>query len=168
MNAGNCEVNMPYPPIEVEARNLNYANLLMNDYAGRNSELMAITQYSYQYIITDERYKELSRSLECIAIVEMRHLQMLGKLILLLGGEPVYRSGGNNAEYWSGRYPSQNRCVIELLKENIAAETKTIQTYKLRISQIGDRKIQRILSRIIQDEEKHVSIFKNYLAALEK
>jgi len=45
---------------------------------------------------------------------------------------------------------------------------KAIQAYRLRITQINDRKVQRMLSRIIQDEEKHVMIFKNYLAAFEK
>lgn len=168
MTPGNCEVNLPYPPVEVERKNPNYANLLMNDYAGRISELTAITQYSYQHFITNDKYKDLSKSLECISIVEMHHLEFLGELILLLGGDPVFRSGENNGDYWSGRYPSQSKNVVQLLKDNIVAETKAIQSYRLRITQTNDRKIQRLLSRIIMDEEKHLMIFKNYLAAFEK
>ena len=44
----NFKINKPYPKIQVEKPNTYYANLLLNDYAGINSELTSITQYIFQ------------------------------------------------------------------------------------------------------------------------
>ena len=38
-------LDLPYPAIEAEGKNLSYANLLSIDYCGSVSELSAITQY---------------------------------------------------------------------------------------------------------------------------
>ncbi len=38
-------MDLPYPPIQVEERNLAYANLLSIDYCGAVSEMTAILQY---------------------------------------------------------------------------------------------------------------------------
>ena len=38
-------VDLPYPPVQVSARNPSYANLLGVDYCGSVSEMSAITQY---------------------------------------------------------------------------------------------------------------------------
>ncbi|HBA97944.1 MAG TPA: rubrerythrin family protein, partial [Lachnospiraceae bacterium] len=38
-------VDLPYPPIKAERKNLIYANILSIDYCGAVSELSAIAQY---------------------------------------------------------------------------------------------------------------------------
>lgn len=43
-----CQSDMPFPPIKVEKKNLEYATLLLDAFASSaDSEIQAITQYIY-------------------------------------------------------------------------------------------------------------------------
>ena len=80
-------VDYPYPETKVKAQNQMYANLLSNDYCGTTSEMSAITQY----INNENRLScakcPIAKSILGIAMAEMIHLQKLGQLIFLLGGD---------------------------------------------------------------------------------
>jgi bacterioferritin len=160
----DCELNLSYPPVEVTEKNCTYACLLLNDYAGKNGELTALTQYFYQYLITKYKYINFGETLECIAICEMRHMEMLGELIVQLGGNPLYRTVNNrNNQFWCGYNVSSTQDIIRFLKENIQAENIAIKNYEARICQINDSKIQKVLERIILDEKHHINIFSSYI-----
>ena len=90
------ESKIPYPKIEVETKNYSYANLLRKAYASETSEDTAIHLYLYQSLILQEKYKDISNILKKISVVEMKHLEILGKLVLLLGVKPVYSSPYKN------------------------------------------------------------------------
>ena len=156
----NCTLDLPYPQIKVERTNLNYAGLLSNDYAGNCSEMTAITQYFYQHLILHEKHEKIAETLECISIVEMHHLDMIGELIVKLGGDPLIRSTNCYGNvFWCGNniFPTKN--VRTLLEKNICAEKVAIRNYYTRILQIGDENIKKVLERIIKDEEYHVHLF---------
>ncbi len=160
----NCELNIAYPPVKTEGRNLRYAAILSQDFAGVVSEMTAITQYLYQHLIISSSNKELASALECIAVVEMHHLEMIGELITDLGGDPQFRvMGGKNRAYWSGRYPLYLQNPRRFLMENIKAEQQAIRTYRVNISQIDDMFVKKVLERIILDEENHIKIFEGFL-----
>ena len=82
--------NKPYPNINVKRRNTDHAKLLLHDYAGINGEDTAIHQYFYQSLIVPN--KNLSEDLKHISEVEMKHLDILGRLIELLGIKPILGS----------------------------------------------------------------------------
>jgi bacterioferritin len=55
----------------------------------REQELTAITQYmTHHYELEDAMYEKLGDRLKKIAIVEMKHAEMLAERILFLGGVP--------------------------------------------------------------------------------
>jgi len=167
MHPTDCVLDLPYPDVEASGKNIRYANLLLNDYAGPNSELTAITQYFYQYFIVKAKDYDLSQSLECISIVEMRHMEMLGELITLLGGDPLLRTySQGRTVYWRGNNISPEKNIQRFLTGNIEAEKKAIAAYRMRIRQIQDPKVQALLERIILDEEHHITLFEQYRAAL--
>lgn len=160
-----CTLDIPYPPVEVTAENAQYAKLLSRDYAGIASELTAIGQYVYQEIVVQDSDKELSSALECISQVEMHHMDILGNLIFLLGGDPrLGECARNRFIYWDGHYPVYSQNPTTVLREDIAAEQNAIATYKKRLTEIADPKIQKNIERIIMDEEEHLRIFKCLLA----
>lgn len=164
MEHHGCELDIPLPEIRVEKANPTYAQILLNDYAGKNGELSAITQYFYQYFITKYQYEDFAKDLECISISEMKHMEQLGQLIVLLGGNPLLRTinCGRNT-FWCGNNISSTQNIRKFLYENIKAEKIAIQNYRLHISQIQDCYVRAVLERIIKDEEHHISIFNNYL-----
>lgn len=159
-----CAPEPPLPPICVERKNPEYARLLLADYAGKAGELTASSQYIYQYFITYQSHPQLAEDLERISIAEMRHMERLGKLIVLLGGNPLLRTcpmGG--CKFWEGCYISSTQEVTKFLEENIRGEKAAIANYRQRIRQIQDQYIQAVLERIIQEEEAHIEIFQKYL-----
>lgn len=80
--------NLPYPDIKVEKENIEYAKFLSYPYAGLVSEDTATHLYMYQSFILGD---EIGNILEKIAIVEMKHLELLAKTINLLGLKPEYK-----------------------------------------------------------------------------
>ena len=96
-------LDLPYPPIQVQCRNQDYAAMLAFDYCGPVSELSAITQYinnENRLCLSD---CTLARTLLAIAMAEMMHLQKLGELIQLLGGEVSFAvtQPGGKREVWT-------------------------------------------------------------------
>lgn len=162
----DCELSTPYPPIRVSGKNQYFGALLTNDYSGIVSELSAVATYSFQQLIS--KNKALEETLRCISIVEMRHLTILGRLIALLGGIPRFAvQCGGKGIFWN----TQNICYESkpklFLRQNIAMEQASIDSYRLRLRQINDPHICVIIQRIILDEERHLALFSALLEALD-
>ena len=151
-----CQVNLPYPQLKVEKENKKYAAYLLEDYAGLASELTSITQYSFQNFVKFKTLPNLSKTLENIAKVEMRHLEILGKLIFLLGETPKY---AYDSKVWTGEAVDYNLDIKKMLESDITLEKKAIASYQKHITLINDKYIKDILKRIILDEEKHLECF---------
>ena len=153
-----CELAIPYPPLQIDGKNLYYASLLTNDYAGVVSEMSAVTGYVFQHLITANQ--KISDTIRCISHVEMRHLGFIGELINLLGGKPRFAVQlGCKSAFWNAQYISYETNPKYFLKENIANEKAAIENYYIRITQINDQSVQSVLSRIILDEENHIRLF---------
>lgn len=164
------KVNKPYPKIKVEEKNIAYAKLLLNDYAGIISEETAINQYIYQSFNTFIDNQLLSKSLSEIAKTEMIHLSLLGKTIRMLGVTPKFKyidKYTNNLICWNSSLIDYSTNTIEFLKKNILIEEKTINNYKNDIKIIKDKYIRKLIYRIIEDEKKHIECF-NELLNIEK
>lgn len=153
-----------YPPITVTEPNLQYAALLSGDFASVCSELTAVMQYNYQKWILARQNSRLGHALEQIAMVEMQHLDMLGQLIVLLGGTPQYLAlQKNRPAYWNGRMIFADTTLPAMLTRDIRNEEFTIENYRNQIKIIEDPCITAVLERIILDEEKHIQIFQSFL-----
>lgn len=140
---------MPYPEIEVEVENIRYAKLLMDAYAdGEKSELTAITQYMHHHLTIQN--KEIANVELCISLVEMKHLELLGDLIKMLGGNPKYRR--SNKAWWDGGQVSYGDSTEFKLKLDIDAEKAAIDGYRTLISEIEDKHVVKVLRRILEDE----------------
>lgn len=155
--------NKPYPKARVEKPNIEYAKLLLENYAGDISEETAIHLYMYQHMVASDEMEEYAKTMEQIGIVEMRHLNLLGKTIKLLGLKPVYATlyNDNFIKPWNSSNVNYTTDIKEMLEVNIKNETKAIENYEKRIIQIEDKYIRELLSRIIEDEKIHLKIFKN-------
>lgn len=152
-------VNKPYPRVKIECPNLFYASLLQDDYAAMKSEYTAVSQYVYAHILADDR--RIEKDFLGIAIVEMKHLEMLGDVILSLGGNPVFRSGCGNV--WNSNFVPYGCSTRSRLQLAIKGECEAIEQYRNHISRICNDDIRALLERIIEDEELHIKIFKRNL-----
>lgn len=160
----------PYPKIEVKGKNLFYAQLLSEDYAGMISEATAIYQYVYQKMVKFQSKVTFSDALLKIAIVEMKHLALLGETITLLGLTPKYQflDSCNHLVNWNSSFINYDTNISEMLKYNIRLEQNTILNYQRHIAMIDDFYVQRLLNRIIEDEVIHIQCFQTLLREYEK
>lgn len=152
--------DLPYPEPRVEGTNVEYANILLKDYSGRVSEFTAISLYSYQHFISDGQFEDYAEVIGGVSMAEMKHLELLGETIKLLGVKPIYiDSACPPGKLWTPGYVNFTILIKEMLVEDIKSEKKAIENYKYHISIIKDRYIRELLERIILDEELHVKLF---------
>ena len=157
--------DLPYPPIEAEERNTAYANLLSVDYCGAVSELSAITQYiNNENRLSCWKCPE-ARTLLGIAVAEMMHLQKLGELIFLLGGDVDYAARYQNGKncLWTPEYLTLPGHIDEMIQVDIEGERAAIKQYRMHISRMDDEHVNAVLARIIRDEEYHILLLQSLL-----
>lgn len=157
----------PYPVIEVSGPNPQYARMLQIDLASGHSEMTSITQYIYDSWRLDPRFANVAETLRRIAMVEMHHLDILGKLIVLLGGDPKYMAVQQRPQVWNGNMVTYSRQFAAMMRDNILAEQMAIDTYARQAEIIRDEHIAALLRRILQDEYIHIELFRQYLDAAE-
>lgn len=161
MNFPEIEISskLPYPEIEL-SKNIYDAKLLMNDYAGKVSETTATMQYMYQYYIVSQYNKNIAEVLKKIAIVEMRHHQLLGNTIVKLGGDPIISGLG---PFWNGSALSYTKQIGKMLLDDIESEETTIRNYTKTAMSVTEKSISDLIYRIILDEEIHIKALKSIL-----
>lgn len=157
----NFSTGSHYPEPKVECKNMNYANILLKDYAGVVSELTAVNLYIFQHIASDGKYKDYSKLIKGISIVEMKHLHLLGETIKLLGVKPAYTNSiCPCGQFWTGAYVNYTDRILEMISEDIRSEKQAIMNYEKDICLIHDKHIKKLLERIIEDEKVHLKLFK--------
>lgn len=152
--------DLPYPPMQVKQKNRRYAELLSMDYCGPVSELSAITQYINNENRLFQQSCPVARTLLGIAMAEMIHLQKLGELIGLLGGNVdfVAKQPGGRQKMWTPAYLAIPEQSIEMIRADIESEKGAIRQYVMHIKEINDECVNAVLARIIKDEEYHIML----------
>lgn len=157
--------DLPYPPIRIKEENRRYADLLGIDYCGSVSEMSAITQYINNENRLSQEQCSVAKTLLGIAMAEMMHLQKLGELIVLLGGDLDFtaRTCNGQGKMWTPAYLTIPPCAGKMLAADIEAEKAAIGQYEAHIRMIQDECVNAVLRRIILDEEYHIMLLKALL-----
>lgn len=154
----------PYPPIRVERPNPRYVQMLQSNFASARSELTSITQYTYHSLVLGRTSPDIASTLHRISITEMNHLDIFGRLILLLGGDPRYcaqRQGCPAA--WNGNMVTYHTSLCDAIQSDLSLEQTAVHTYQYQASVIEDCYVCAMLNRIILDEQLHIRIFRQIL-----
>ncbi len=161
-------MDLPYPLMQVEGKNQAYANLLSIDYCGSVSELSAITQYINNENRLSCEKCSIAKTILGIAMAEMIHLQKLGQLIVLLGGNIDFAAKLNNGRkrMWTPEYLTIPENATKMILADIESEKAAINQYRMHIKMINDRGVNAILARIIKDEEYHIMILQALIKEL--
>lgn len=125
----------------------NVVELLNKDIEGEHA---AIIQYLVHAYAMGEG--EVACEIEAIAREEMRHLDWLAEAVVELGGTPSIvrgdmRTGGKSVSGW--------------MSNDVLQEKDAIIMYQEHIKSIADRKIKRLLRRILSDEKAHHAKFEH-------
>lgn len=153
-------VKLPYPEPRVEKQSVHYANILLKDYAGAVSEFTAINLYLYQHFMSVKEYEDYAELIGGVSMSEMKHLELLGETIKLLGVKPIYIDNAcPPGRLWTPGYVNFTTIIKEMLMEDIQSESKAIENYRYHITLIEDSYIRELLERIILDEKLHLQLF---------
>lgn len=158
VNVKPIMMELPYPAVQVREKNQAYANLLSIDYCGAVSEMSAITQYINNENRLSSEKCPLAKTILGIAIAEMIHLQKLGELMFLLGGQIDFTARYQNGKQrlWTPEYLDIPGNVEKMILANIEAENKAINQYRMHIKMIDDDYVNAVLARIVKDEQYHI------------
>ncbi len=151
-------INKPYPKIVGASVDPMTVNIIKSLASSRLGELTAILEYTYQSVIADKSKEDIGSIFEEIAIVEMTHLDMLMHAITEFGGIPKYEDGAGNQ--FTSNYINYNTKLKDMLDNNIIAEQRAIEQYRESILRVKNQSLKDLFSRIIEDEEQHVKVFK--------
>ncbi len=152
-------IDIPYPEIKVEKKDIELAKKILNLYAGEISEDTAIHNYTFQMMIMHAN-EERKKILKEVAITEMHHLEILGLLIEKLGLTPFFVGVQNGTtKWWNGEFVTYEKEWKKMLLDNIGLEELAIQNYEKIIEETEDENVKYILKRIILDERLHIEIF---------
>ena len=160
---GNYNVNMPYPEVSggVSERTLMD---LYDLYAGRTSEMTAVTTYVYQHVLTEKDYAEIAELLGGIGMVEMKHIELLASAINAFGGDPVFAGRYN---WFSGSYTDYEKDLKQMLVRDVEAEKAAANAYIKVAENTDNQSLKQLLTRISMDEELHVALLTAALERLE-
>lgn len=155
-------VDLPYPSLEGIEKDLVAASIIAPAYAGLHSELTAVLQYTYHtFYFNEANDKATADILESISIAEMKHIKILGRLLLKLGREPFfglcYPLG---REYYNSSSVATSKTPQKMLLDNIAGEIMAIDSYSKMISSLNNELVASVIARIKMDEEIHVVALK--------
>lgn len=168
INVKPIMMELPYPPLRVKERNQAYADLLSVDYCGAVSEMSAITQYINNENRLSCEKCSIAKTILGIAMAEMVHLQKLGEMIFLLGGNIDFtaKMRNGNRRMWTPEYLTIPGNVKKMILADIQAEKAAIQQYQMHSKMMKDEYINSVLARIIQDEEYHIILLQALLKGI--
>lgn len=154
----SCEPTPGPTPVQIPEPTFTYAMWLYEAYAGKDSELTAITTYLYQAVLLDR--PEFDALLRPIAYDEIRHLEKLALALRHLGVDPKYGSldCGHWVD-WRSRFVNYTSDLCLLLDSNIEGEARDHREYLELAQKIPIPEIQCILTEIAADEERHYNLF---------
>ena len=163
MNLDEIEVKIDKPYPEITNANDDYKTVaILKDLTmSRVGELTAVLQYVYQSVISNQIMEDISEIFEEIGIVEMMHLDMLMHAITDFGGVPVYED--SQGGLFNTKYINYNMKLKDILENNIQIEKKVIEKYNIAIKSVENESLKKLLSRIVEDEKRHIEIFKHIM-----
>ena len=148
---------VPYPKVENIKPDHYFGKMLYDAYSGSKSELTTILSYVFEYL-TNGDYEEVVTFLKMISKQEMKHLDLLGEILVSLELEPYYMSTYGN-KWCSDNVRTNFSSLEEMLSCNIESEKGAIKEYQHLMKIAQNESIKAVLARIIMDEENHVQIF---------
>lgn len=163
-----CALDVAYPALDGIGEDSAALKIVSPAYAGEEGELTAVLQYIYQYILFENMgCKAYADVLRRIAVTEMKHLEILGSLILKLGAAPVYSYlPPYSINYYSARAVSYAKSPQKMILDDIAAEQYAVDAYTKMLCKLKDERIAAVIQRIRMDEEEHLKTFKCILKEL--
>ncbi|MBR1884261.1 MAG: hypothetical protein IJ809_04945 [Clostridia bacterium] len=168
-NVELIESQNEHPSANISSLSEDEICILKNIYAGNKSEFTSLAQYTYQHILTSAiaELNNFTRNIEKISIAEMRHFEIIGKILNNSSVDPKFcryiDNNPNICNYWSSASVSFSSEISDFLNKNIELESAGIKEYLKLKSVTKNDTLEKIVDRILEDEYLHLDFFKKCL-----
>ena len=161
-------LNEPYPTTDEICPDAYSLAVISPAYASSTGELNSVLQYLYHsFNFEKQGLNDYAEILESIAIAEMLHLKLLGKMILALGAQPIYCQNPPTAyNFYSAKYVSYSRNLTNMIEDDIMGEKRAIYKYSKMLLRLKNEQVKAIVSRISEDEKLHIEALNEILNKL--
>lgn len=137
--------------IKVESKSKKNADIIKENYCGKYSDLLSFLLYKYQYIYFLNEDSYFASNMNKLSNDSLVHFEIIGKLIKLLGDDPIINNIDLNENYFTTDKEKVLEIDIRLTKEKIINYTKSLNN-------INDDNIKDILNDFIIEERKNLEI----------
>lgn len=137
--------------IKVEGKNKKYANYLEECFSGEDSDLSTFLLFKYEYIFYSKSDYSFASNMNKMSNDSLLHMEILGRLITLLGEKPIIIPNENIKNY----FMTDKRVLLEI---NIRLIKQKIILYTRILNKIEDFYIKEILKKFIIEERKNLKI----------
>lgn len=168
--------------VKVDRADPRFGQFLLEQFGGATGELTAALQYYVEsFHVENAGIKEM---LLDIAVEEMGHLEMVGRLIELhtknfdpgkAYDSPLFAVRGKGPHFfdsqgaaWTASYINEGGDVVRDLRANIAAEAGARQTYEMLVKAAPDEGSKKALVHLLTREIAHTNMFMKALESLGK
>lgn len=161
-------LSLPYPKISGIGEDYRSAAIISPAYAGIHGELNTVLQYVFHsFYFEKEGMSEAADVMIGIAICEMKHLDLLGSLLLELGVQPIFTENPPRmCNFYNTSAICYSRTPQRMLMDDITGELAAIDAYTQMLDRLSDEAVGAVISRIRLDEELHVKVLKAQLEKL--
>ena len=154
---------LPYPDIDGIMKNPSLINPIS---AARISELGDISDYIYFSLMLEGINPTLSELFDKMAMTEMRHFWLLGKMMIKLGGDPAVRTRHSNPFYGKPER-IDGQTVKRIVSGALEEEQASMKNYLKLAAATPDKAVSALLERIGADEEHHARMLSRALDDLQ-
>lgn len=150
-----------YPPLRVAGKNAAYAQMMLDNLGGGNSEMTAAAAYFYAGLMLPPQNPTLIFACRELERCEVEHARLFGALARLLGADPrLWSLPCGMPVYWTPGYLAYPRTAREMLEALLEGELAAIAKYEMQVKRIRDADIIALLQRIIQEETQHAALLR--------
>lgn len=155
----------PYPSLEGIAPDCRALRIISPAYASSTGELNAILQYNYHAVMFDGKgLDEYAELIDSIAVAEMIHLKLLGRLICALGAQPIYTACPPAAfNFYNAKFVSYSRSLRNMIEDDVLSERHAVMSYAHMIERLRNDRVREVIARILEDEKLHLKAFTDLL-----
>lgn len=137
--------------IIIEGKNKKYAELLKRCYISKFGDLTSFLLYKFESSLYSETDTYFSNNINKLSNDSLSHIEILGRLITLLGGVPDHIDFKTyDIFYIKDKY--------KLIDINIRLTKEKIILYTKCLNEIDDNNIKKILTNFIVEERKNLEI----------
>lgn len=150
-------------PVRVERQDPIFAKVLLEHYAGKDSELSSCIQYlSHRSNMSNRYVREL---LGLIAAEELGHMEIISVAINKLGGQSLTCTDSEGVP-WAINFIDQSVDAINMLKVDVQAEARTSHLYHQHLEKTSDPNMKRMINFLIGREEVHKRLLQKALTLI--